>query len=133
MFEISVQLEFSAAHLLPDYPGNCRKLHGHNWRVVVTVRARELDDLGMVVDFRQVKSEARKVISELDHTLLNDHPDFKSEEPSSENLARWIFRRLQPKLDAGNHWLHAVEAWETDYCGARYTQESTSERNGFGV
>ena len=127
MFEVSVSLAFSAAHRLPGYPGDCRRLHGHNWRVVVSVRARELDELGMVADFRTVKEEARKVLAELDHTLINDHPDFRDSDPSSEALARWIFERLRPALDAGNHRLQAVEVWETENSGARYEPTESAE------
>lgn len=120
MYEISVELSFSAAHMLKDYPGDCRRLHGHNWRVIVFLRAQELDRLGLVADFRLVKAEAKKVLAELDHTLINDHPDFRDTDPSSETIARWLFDRLKPALDAGNHRLHAVEVWETDTTGARY-------------
>lgn len=123
MFEISVQLSFSAAHSLRDYPGDCHRLHGHNWRVVVSVRAEELDELGMVCDFRLVKRKTKRILDEFDHTLLNDHPAFKDEDPSSERLARYIFERLQPALDKGNHWLHAVEAWETPTSAARHTRD----------
>lgn len=122
MYEISVQLNFSAAHRLRDYPGDCRRLHGHNWRVVVFVQAEELDELGMVADFRFVRKAAKEILQELDHTLLNDHPDFKDVDPSSETLASWIFKRLQRTLDAGNHWLHAVEVWETDSTAARFVR-----------
>ena len=124
MYEISVQLTFSAAHILKDYPGDCRRLHGHNWKVIVCLRAEELDDLGMVADFRAVKAAAGEVIAELDHTLINDHPDFRDNDPSSETLAKWIYHKLQPKMDAGNHWLHAVEVWETENSSARYVREA---------
>ena len=128
MFEVSVSLAFSAARRLPGCPGDSRRLHGHNWRVVVLVRASELDVIGMVADFRTIKEETRKVIAELDHTLINDHPDFRDSDPSSEALARWIFKRLRPALDAGNHRLHAVEVWETDNSGARYEPTKPVEK-----
>ena len=123
MYEVSVRSTFSAAHRLCDYPGDCERLHGHNWRVVVVVRARELDELGMVCDFRLVKRVVRELVDEFDHTLLNDHPAFAKEDPSSERLARHFFERLRPVLDAGNHWLHAVEMWETDNSAARYIRD----------
>ena len=123
MYEVSVRLTFSAAHRLSDYPGDCKRLHGHNWRVVVMVRARELDELGMVCDFRLVKQQALELIGEFDHTLLNDHAAFAEEDPSSERMARYFFERLRPDLDAGNHWLHAVEVWETDNSAARYIRD----------
>jgi 6-pyruvoyltetrahydropterin/6-carboxytetrahydropterin synthase len=127
MYEVSVRLSFSAAHRLCDYPGDCERLHGHNWRVVVVVRARELDELGMVCDFRLVKRLARELVEEFDHTLINDHPAFTKEDPSSERLARYFFERLQSALDAGNHWLHAVEMWETENSAARYIRDEEPE------
>ena len=123
MFEVSVRLTFSAAHRLRDYPGDCSRLHGHNWRVVVTLRAAKLDALGMVCDFREVKKAARELIAEFDHTLLNDHPAFAERDPSSELLAEYFFGRLQPQLDSGNHWLHCVEVWETENSAARYIRD----------
>jgi 6-pyruvoyltetrahydropterin/6-carboxytetrahydropterin synthase len=123
MFEVSVRLTFSAAHRLRDYPGDCERLHGHNWRVVVVVRALELDNLGMVCDFRLVKRLARELVDEFDHTLLNDHPAFTEADPSSERMALYFFERLQPALDEGNHWLQAVEVWETDNSAARYIRD----------
>ena len=123
MFEVSVRLTFSAAHQLNDYLGDCSRMHGHNWRVIICVRAEELDGLGMVCDFRLVKAKARELLAEFDHTLLNDHPAFSGRDPSSELLAQYFFERLQPALDAGNHWLHAVEVWETDNSAARYIRD----------
>ena len=125
MYEVSVRLTFSAAHQLSGYPGDCKRLHGHNWRVVVFVRARELDSLGMVCDFRHVKLKARELIGEFDHTLLNEHAAFEQDDPSSERIARHFFERLRPDLDADNHWLHAVEVWETDDSAARYIRDDT--------
>ena len=77
----------------------------------------------MVCDFREVKKAARELVAEFDHTLLNDHPAFAERDPSSELLAEYFFGRLQPQLDAGNHWLHCVEVWETENSAARYIRD----------
>lgn len=130
MYEVSVKLQFCAAHRLEGYPGDCSRLHGHNWAAVVYVRALELDELGMVCDFRLIRSEAGRVLRELDHTLINDHPEFADQEPSSERLALWLFRRLRPRLDSGRYRLHAVEIWETDSSCARYERGDEIEQSG---
>ena len=120
MFEVSAELEFSAAHFHPDYDGVCCKMHGHNYKVVVRVRAEDLDELGMVCDFYLLKKEAGAVAAELDHAVINEHSDFHDQQPSAENIAQHFFKRLQPKLDANNHWLYAVDVWENDSMAARY-------------
>ncbi len=84
MFDIFIRSHFSAGHHLRDYPGNCEKPHGHNWKIEVTVRAAELDELGMAVDFRVVKKAVADVIKNLDHCDLNEHPAFSKKNPSSE-------------------------------------------------
>ncbi len=114
MYDASVVLGFSAAHYLKEYPGNCANLHGHNWKVTLTVRADKLDKLGFVIDFRELKKLGKEVISELDHTMINDHADFKETNPSSENIATWIFARLRDKVNDERVKLHAVEVAETE-------------------
>ena len=82
MFELIVHRDFSAAHSLRGYKGNCERLHGHNWKVEIRLEAKELDALGMVMDFREVKKAANEVLSRLDHSYLNELPEFQSENPS---------------------------------------------------
>ncbi|MBN2135620.1 MAG: dephospho-CoA kinase [Acidobacteria bacterium] len=120
LFEASVTLRFSAAHYLREYPGNCANLHGHNWTVTVTVRASQLDELGFVIDFRTLKKHTKGIIDELDHSLINDHKDFKETNPSSENIALWIFDRLKPMIDDERCKLHCVEVGETENSSIRY-------------
>ena len=120
MFEVSAELEFSAAHFHPGYDGVCREMHGHNYKVRVRVRAEELDELGMVCDFYLLKKEAGAVAAEFDHKIINEHQDFGERQPSAENIAHYFFQRLKPKLDMNNHWLHAVDVWENDSMAARY-------------
>ena len=114
MYEASIVVRFSAAHFLREYPGNCANLHGHNWKVVVTVRSDELDELGFVIDFRELKKQTNTIIDELDHSLINDHPYFKEINPSSENIAHWAFEKLQPLIDNKRCSLHSVEIGETE-------------------
>lgn len=114
MFQISIKSHFSAGHHLRDYPGNCERPHGHNWKVEATVKADSLDDLGMGVDFRTVKEAVKKVLDTLDHHDLNEHPDFQTINPSSENIAVYIFDNLSKELTTDRYGVHSITVCETD-------------------
>lgn len=120
MFDIFAETHFSAGHHLRDYPGNCEKPHGHNWKVRVTVRATELDELGMAIDFRRVKEGLNRVLDTLDHQDLNNHPAFVEKNPSSENIAVYIFDNLKEDLSSKSYQLHSVTVCETENTGATY-------------
>lgn len=92
--------EFSAAHQMPGYPGACARLHGHNYRVELTVAGEELDERGMLLDFAELKSLCDRVIAGLDHRNLNDLPAFAEQNPSGENLARYLHERIAEELPA---------------------------------
>jgi len=98
MYEVFVQTHFSAAHYLRNYPGQCEHLHGHNWNVIAVVRAKELNEIDVGIDFRDLKKALAKVLDELDHTNLNDHPDFQERNPSSELLAKYIYEKFKGEL-----------------------------------
>jgi 6-pyruvoyltetrahydropterin/6-carboxytetrahydropterin synthase len=120
MFHIFIKSHFSAGHHLRDYPGNCERPHGHNWKIEVTVKATELDNIGMGVDFRVVKEAVKKVIDTLDHYDLNEHADFQTINPSSENIAVYIFNNLQKDLSSDRYGLHSVSVSETENSGVTY-------------
>ena len=120
MFHIFIKSHFSAGHHLRDYPGNCERPHGHNWKVEVTVKASELDELGMGIDFRTVKTAVEEVMDTLDHRDLNEHPDFRSTNPSSENIAAYIYRNLQKDLTADRYGVYSVTVCETENSGVTY-------------
>ncbi len=120
MFDIFIKTHFSAGHHLRDYPGNCEKPHGHNWNVEVTVRATELDELGMGIDFRTVKNAVKTVLDELDHCDLNAHPDFQTINPSSENIAVFIYNNLKGLLTSDRYTLYSVTVGETENTGVTY-------------
>lgn len=120
MFDIFIETHFSAGHHLRNYPGNCEKPHGHNWKVRVTVRATALDELGMGIDFRKVKDAVKVVIGSLDHQDLNEHPAFKEQNPSSENIAAYLYANLADELTADRYHLHSVTVCETDSTGTTY-------------
>ena len=120
MFHIFIKSHFSAGHHLRDYPGNCERPHGHNWKVEVTVKADSLDNLGMGLDFKALKNEVNKVLDTLDHHDLNEHANFQSVNPSSENIAVYIFNNLQNILSTDRYGVHSVTVRETDNSGVTY-------------
>ena len=122
MYEISVDEEFAAAHNLRGYKGKCEDLHGHNYKVRVTVAGQELDSVGLLCDFVQVKKAIRDVIRTLDHKYLNELSPFDVINPSAENIARHIYdetsKQMPPQANGAAIW--SVTVWETDTTFATY-------------
>lgn len=123
MFELMIETHFSAAHQLRGYRGECEKLHGHNWKVQVHVIASGLNELDMAIDFHELKEITEEVISPLDHGYLNDIFPFTEKNPSSENIAKWIYDSLKKRLNDGNINLSAVTIWESETASATYFEE----------
>jgi 6-pyruvoyltetrahydropterin/6-carboxytetrahydropterin synthase len=119
MFEVSVEETFAAGHALRNYRGKCENVHGHNYRVQVTVEGPELDDIGLLVDFGEVKKLIRGVVARLDHRFLNELAPFDAINPSAENLARYFYDEVSSGLAAGPQ-LREVRIWETDITCATY-------------
>jgi len=119
MYELSVENDFAAAHNLRGYKGECEHLHGHNWRVHVHLAAEELDELGMVMDFREVKGLLNGILSELDHKYLNEVEPFDVQNPTTENLCRHIADRLAESLP-DRVAVRRVTCWESEKCGSSY-------------
>ena len=124
MYELKIITEFSAAHNLRNFRGKCEALHGHNWKVEVVLSGKNLDDSGVVLDFAEVKAATSEIMSEIDHRYLNDLPFFVENNPSSENIARYIFHRLQEKIDNERVRIRRVTAWESQDACASYLGES---------
>ena len=120
MYHASIQTQFSAAHLLRNYKGKCENLHGHNWKVEVTVSADILDEAGMAIDFTLLKQKTNDIIKQLDHQYLNEIPYFKNINPSSENIAAYIFNLLKEKLGDTTVKLTKVSVWESENSMASY-------------
>ncbi len=112
-YAVSKDIVFCGAHAIRLHGGRCERRHGHDWRVRVTVRATDLDELGMVVDFADVKSAAQAVLAPWEHRDLNETPPFDRENPTAENIARRLFEGLCAKLDDGRVTVERVEVWET--------------------
>jgi 6-pyruvoyltetrahydropterin/6-carboxytetrahydropterin synthase len=120
VYELKIVTGFAAAHSLRNFRGKCENLHGHNWKVEVFVQADRLDETELVMDFGEIKKETAAVLEELDHTHLNDLEFFKAHNPSSENIARYIYERLAPRIERGRAVLTRVSAWESDTSCASY-------------
>ena len=116
MYRIKVEGNFSSAHSLRGYKGKCESLHGHNWKVEVEISGESLDKIGMLVDFKIVKKQLYRVLEKLDHSYLNKLAYFKKVNPTSENIAKYIYDRLQGKGLS----VKAVTVWESQNCCARY-------------
>lgn len=120
MYQISILTHFSAAHSLRNYGGECENLHGHNWKVEVTVSTEKLDEAGMTIDFTLLKQKTNSIIKHLDHHHLNEIPHFVKINPSSENIAAYLFNLLKEELNDTTVKLTEVSVWESDTSKASY-------------
>ncbi len=120
MFDLSIETQFSSAHQLRGYKGKCEALHGHNWRVQVTISSDKLNDIGMVIDFHDLKAVVNEAIAPLDHSFLNDVFPFTEINPSSENMAKWIHESIRKKIHERNCTVSSVTVWENETSSATY-------------
>ncbi len=123
VFEVYIQTHFSAAHRLEGYPGDCARTHGHNWIVEVYVKCSALNDIGIGIDFRDIKVAVKEVLSGLDHFNLNDLEPFQQINPTSEYIAKFLYEELSKKLDARTLKVSKVKVSETPGAGAFYYEE----------
>jgi 6-pyruvoyltetrahydropterin/6-carboxytetrahydropterin synthase len=120
MYEVKIKAEFSAAHNLREVGGKCEALHGHNFTVEVGVEAENLNEVGLVMDFRQLKAHTRAALEVLDHHYLNELPPFAGKNPSSENIAAYLFAELSRQIDGGPIRVNWVSVWESESSQATY-------------
>ncbi|MGA2718726.1 MAG: 6-carboxytetrahydropterin synthase QueD [Candidatus Acidiferrales bacterium] len=122
MYEVSVDETFAAAHNLRNYRGKCENLHGHNYKVRITLAGQELDSTGLLYDFVQLKKAIQEVIRSLDHTYLNERPPFDVLNPSAENIARYIYDETARQLPraANGAGIASITVWESDVTAATY-------------
>lgn len=121
--ELYVKTHFSAAHALKGYPGDCARVHGHNWMIEVYVRCKKLNEIGIGIDFREIKESIKNLLSNLDHFNLNELPAFQEINPSSENIARFIYKELSRRLNTEDIKISKVKVCETPGAGAFYWEE----------
>lgn len=124
MFEVSVEQTFAAGHSLREYRGKCENVHGHNYRVRVTVAGPQLNRIGLIVDFVELKKQVRSIVDRLDHQFINDLEPFTVLNPSAENLAKYFYDELEKNLTTDNGSgpirIREVKIWETDTSTASY-------------
>lgn len=120
MFEVIATTGFSAAHRLKYLNGKFENLHGHNWTATVTVSASDVNAMGVGMDFVELKKETEGLLSKLDYQTINDIPPFDQQNPSAENIARWVYQELSLKLNTEVVKVKQVEIREMPDCGAIY-------------
>jgi 6-pyruvoyltetrahydropterin/6-carboxytetrahydropterin synthase len=121
MFEVMIERNFSSAHQLRGYRGKCENLHGHNYKIEIYARGRELDKTGLLVDFVELKAAADEIVNYLDHRNINELPPFDAElNPSAENLARFILERVASRVGDDRVQVFKVRCFETPTSVATY-------------
>ena len=121
-YELIITSAFSAAHRLRGYKDKCENLHGHNWKVELAVRGTGLNGIGLLLDFKILKERLKSILDGLDHTYLNDLSHFKKVNPSSENIAKFIYKQASKLLNSGEITVSAVSVWETESSRAVYRE-----------
>ncbi|MCI4410467.1 MAG: 6-carboxytetrahydropterin synthase QueD [Thiotrichales bacterium] len=123
-FTLTTHLEFAAAHRLRGYEGNCERLHGHNWKVAISVSGHELNEVGMLIDFKEIKRKGKMVLNQLDHFYLNDIPPFDAQlNPTAENIAFYLFEQLAQQINDDRIRITAITVWENDRNSATYSHD----------
>ena len=121
MYELTVRADFEAAHMIKNYPGKCARLHGHNWIVEAEVVGDKLNELGIFIDFKILKSELKKVLEEFDHQYLNELEIFSDKNPTAENLAKIIFDKFTINKIFTDAKLSAIKIYESPKSCVRYS------------
>lgn len=119
MFEVKIETHFSSAHHLLNYKGKCENMHGHNWKVEVTARGDELNEANILIDFKVLKALVNETVEYLDHKDINELAEFKGQSPSSEFIARFIYKTLKKKIPQ----IVRVDVWETESSRASYFED----------
>ena len=123
MFELTVERDFSSGHFLRNYHGRCENPHGHNYKVRITLAGSELDQAGLLLDFKLLKQVMRPVIDRIDHQMLNDLEPFTTVNPSAENIARFFYEETNQQVSemtGGRVTVKDCTIWETDTTSATY-------------
>ncbi len=118
MFELLLRGDIASAHFLRGYPGKCKDLHGHTWKVEVFIKSEQLNEIGMVEDFAILKKQFKHFLETLDHKCLNDLDYFKAVNPTAENIAKYIYQQFTPVVSPLK--VFKVQVWESDMASASY-------------
>jgi len=122
MFVLKIVTDFASAHSLRNYPGDCSRLHGHNWQVEVSVCSKVIDDNGIAIDFREIKKQTKFVIKRLDHQYLNEIEPFDVLNPTAENIAKYFFDEVGLLINNESVKVKEVMIWETPRSAVTYSE-----------
>ena len=122
MFKLVVKKEFSSAHILHGHPGDCKRMHGHNWIVEAKVEGDNINSIGMVIDFKDIKKNLANIISKLDHRFLNEIEPFTEDNPTAENISKYIYKELSKNINTDNIKVSEIKLWETNNSAVIYTE-----------
>ena len=120
MYEVTIIKSFSAAHLLSQIGGKCEELHGHNFKVEVKVAAPNLNESGLLIDFRVVKKWLNEILDQMDHKHLNELPYFAGINPSAENIAKYIYSEMKLKAEQSEVKVACAKVWESENAAVTY-------------
>ena len=122
MFVLKIVTDFASAHSLRNYPGDCSRLHGHNWGVEVMVYSNKLDEKGIAIDFREIKKQTKVVVKRLDHQYLNEIKPFNVLNPTAENIAKYFFDEVGSLINNQDVKVKEVTIWETPRASVTYSE-----------
>ena len=122
MFKLVVKKEFSSAHILHGHPGDCKRMHGHNWLVEAEVQGNNINEIGMVIDFKDIKNNLKTIIAKLDHQFLNDLEPFIKDNPTAENISKYIYKELSKNINTDSIKVSEIKLWETNKSAVIYTE-----------
>jgi 6-pyruvoyltetrahydropterin/6-carboxytetrahydropterin synthase len=122
MFVLKIVTDFASAHSLRDYPGDCARLHGHNWQVEVMVCSQVLNESGIAIDFREIKSQTKVVVKRLDHQYLNEIKPFDVLNPTAENIAKYLFDEIGILINNQEVKVKELTIWETPRSAVTYSE-----------
>jgi len=121
MYKVAKEIMISATHRVREHQGGCERIHGHNWKIIVTVGSEILNEMGMVIDFKDLKKAMHKIIMPMDHNDINTYPPFDVINPTSENLCKYIFDEMSKELNNDRMKVTKVKVFETDTSYASYS------------
>ena len=122
MFVLKIVTDFASAHSLRNYPGDCSRLHGHNWQVEVSVESEVLDATGIAIDFRKIKKQTKEVVKRVDHQYLNEIPPFDELNPTAENIAKYFYQEVGALINNQDVRVCEVIIWETPRASVAYSE-----------
>lgn len=123
LYQLKVTTDFAASHILHGHPGKCARLHGHNWQVEVLISARQLNAIGMALDFQDIKAATKRITEAMDHRHLNDLPAFEGLNPTAEHVAAHVYRALKEELEQPGIRVASVTIWETPRSSVCYSED----------